>query len=205
MPRLAAAPVENDLWQIVIKALRDNRVITFDYTGAWDEEPRPRRVHPYQLLFDAGAWFLSARDENRAARRIFSLARMKNAAVTAETFKLPKDFDYRSETGDSYFGVFKGAERKRYRVNFYEEAVVWAEERRWAEDQRVEEFIENGKTCVTVEFSSSQHEKVLEWALSRGGNALPLEPPGLVADWREHIETMGQRSNAAKDAKKPVV
>jgi predicted DNA-binding transcriptional regulator YafY len=37
VPQLAAAPVENELWQAVVKALRGNRVITFDYTGAWDE------------------------------------------------------------------------------------------------------------------------------------------------------------------------
>jgi predicted DNA-binding transcriptional regulator YafY len=55
VPRPAAARVENELWQTVIKAMKDNRVITFDYTGAWDEEPRLRRVHPWHILFDAGA------------------------------------------------------------------------------------------------------------------------------------------------------
>jgi predicted DNA-binding transcriptional regulator YafY len=202
VPRLASAPVEEELWQTLVKALRDNRVITFDYTGTWDEEPRNRRVRPWQLIFDSGAWFLSAWDEDRAAPRIFSLARVKNAAVTGKTFPLPNDFDYRRSDGggDSFFGVFKGMEQKRYRINFYEEAVVWAQERQWAADQRVEEFSENGKTCVALEFTSSQYEKVLEWALSRGGNALPLEPPELVADWNDHIETMRRRNGAWKGA-----
>jgi hypothetical protein len=125
---------------------------------------------------------------------------MKNAALTGETFKLPKDFDYRDNGGrDSYFGVFKGAEQKHYRVNFYGEAVVWAEERQWAADQRVEEFTEDNKTCVTVEFTSTQYEKVVEWVLSRGGNALPLEPPELAADWRKHIETMRKRTAGKKE------
>jgi predicted DNA-binding transcriptional regulator YafY len=203
VPRLAAAPVEEKLWQVAVKALRENRVITFDYTGTWDEEPRNRRVRPWQLLFDSGAWFLSAWDEDRAASRIFSLARMENAALTEETFPLPRDYDYRHTNGDSYFGVFKGTEQKRCRINFYEEAVVWARERQWAADQRIEEFTEKGKTCVTLEFTSGQYEKVLEWVLSRGGNALPLEPPELVADWSGHIETMWQRIGAERAKTKP--
>jgi hypothetical protein len=40
---------------------------------------------------------------------------------------------------------------------------------------------------------------------SSGGSALPLEPPELVADWHEHIETMRQRSGAENNAKKGAV
>jgi hypothetical protein len=35
-------------------ALRENRILTFEYQGVYDEGYKPRRVRPYQLLFDTG-------------------------------------------------------------------------------------------------------------------------------------------------------
>jgi predicted DNA-binding transcriptional regulator YafY len=175
-----------------VKALADNRVITFDYTGTWDEKPCPRRVRPYQLLFDTGVWFLYGFDEDQAGLRMFSLARTQNARLRDQGFTLPDDYDYRLRVDGSRFGVFAGGERRRFRVVFYGEAVVWAEERQWAADQRVEEFEEEGETCCVVEFTSAQYEKVLEWVLSKGCNARPLEPPELAVDWRYHIAELAK-------------
>jgi hypothetical protein len=39
------------------------------------------------------------------------------------------------------------------------------------------------------------YNKVLEWLLSHGGNAQPLEPEELIADWKWHIEVMAEMAN----------
>ncbi|MDR3200268.1 MAG: WYL domain-containing protein [Spirochaetales bacterium] len=186
VPPVASAPVDPETWDNIMKGLRDNQVITFDYLGTWDDAPRCRRARPYQLLFDTGVWYLYAYDEDRAAIRVFSLPRIQKLTLTNETFILPDDYDYCSREDASYFGVFAGAQQRHFRVVFYDAAMVWVRERQWAADQ----IIEASAACVILDFTSTQYEKVLEWVLARGSCAVPLEPPELVADWREEVRAM---------------
>lgn len=191
-PPLASAPVLKEIWEPITTALRENRVLHFDYLGTWDEEYQPRQVRPYQLLFDQGLWYLYGYAEERKSVRMFSLVRIKNMVLTKKTFTLPPDYDYSAKIDGSYFGVFIGAKKYRFRVFFNEDSIVWVQDRKWAADQ----VIEQSSPGVVVDFTSTQYEQVLGWVLSRGSTAQPLAPPQLVKDWREQIEIMQQ--NAAK-------
>jgi predicted DNA-binding transcriptional regulator YafY len=153
--------------------------------GAYDTQYVPRRVRPYQLLFDTGIWYLYGFAEERKGIRIFSLYRVKNIALTKDRFSLPKDFDYR-DRGAGFFGVFSGQEKQRFKIVFYDNSVAWVKDRKWAEDQKIVEADDG----VIITFTSSQFDKVLEWVLSRGCTALPLEPESLVDAWRGNIEEM---------------
>jgi predicted DNA-binding transcriptional regulator YafY len=131
-------------------------------------------------------WYLYGFAEERKAARIFSLSQIKKAQITKDVFSLPKNFKYTDFSGDSYFGVFIGQEKKSYAIDCYEEAVVFAAERQWAADQKINE-IENG---ITIEFTSSQYNKVLKWVLSCGCCVIPKKPKKLVGDWKWHISEM---------------
>jgi len=102
--------------------------------------------------------------EERNDIRLFSLCRIKNVALTRNNFSLPKNFDYRAENADSFFGVFAGQERHRFKIAFYDYSVVWVKDRQWAEDQEIAETDDG----VVVSFTSTQFDKALEWVLSRG-------------------------------------
>jgi predicted DNA-binding transcriptional regulator YafY len=193
VPPIASAEVNPQIWQVITRALRDNLVITFDYCGTWDDTPKPRKVRPYQLLFDTGVWFLYAFDEGRKANRMFSLSRMEHPGFTETHFELPADYDYRIKADGSYFGVFAGSKSYKFKIVFYDEAIAWVKERKWAANQKI---VDNGDH-VLAGFTSTQYEKVLEWVLSQGCNAVPLEPPELVEDWRVHIEYMRKRGGIA--------
>ena len=78
VPPAASAKVDNEVWTAITEGLRKNRIITFDYQNVWDEEFKPRKVHPYQLLFDSGVWLMYGYSEERSARRLYSLSRMIN-------------------------------------------------------------------------------------------------------------------------------
>jgi predicted DNA-binding transcriptional regulator YafY len=188
VPPVASIIIPDEIWELIIAALQKNQVIAFDYSGVWDEGYKPRRVRPYQLLFDNGVWYLYGYAEERKALRMFSLSRMCNAVVTSETFVLPADFDYRLKSDDSYFGVFAGDDRLQFVIAFYDDSAVWVRERLWAADQKIEH--EDGG--VVIRFSSTQYYKVLEWVLSRGSTAQPFEPEQLVNDWERHIIEMGK-------------
>jgi predicted DNA-binding transcriptional regulator YafY len=191
VPPVAAAPVPANVWDTITAGLRENRIITFEYLGLNDEKYLPRRARPYQLLFDNGLWFLYAYAEERRAVRVFSLPRIKNPVLTGDFFKLPANFDCRKNNGDSRFGIFAGGKKQRYRIALYEEAVPWAADRQWAADQRIE--TKNGR-CI-LSFSSAQFNKVLEWVLSQGCAAKPLEPKELVDAWKNNVREMGKMAD----------
>jgi predicted DNA-binding transcriptional regulator YafY len=160
--------------------------MTFEYQSTWTENFKPRCVRPYQLLFDNGVWYLYAYSEERSAIRMFSLSRIRNIRLIDRSFKLPLDYDYSSHADGSFFGVYAGDRKYHFRVAFYGDYVLWAKERRWAKDQKAQDSPEG----VVIEFTSTQYGKVLEWVLSKGAWAVPLEPEGLVKDWRWNIEKM---------------
>jgi len=186
VPKIASAKINPDTWKTVISGLKENRVIVFDYKGTWDEEYQNRRVRPFQLLFDSGVWYLYGFSEERRAARIFSLSRIKDAVLTKDSFGLPNNYSYSDFSGDSYFGVFIGQEKKIYTIDFYQEAVIFVSERQWAADQKITK-IKNG---ARIEFTSTQHDKVLRWVLSCGCCAVPQKPKKLVDDWKLHIQEM---------------
>jgi predicted DNA-binding transcriptional regulator YafY len=186
VPQIASAKVKPDIWEIIVAGLKKNRVITFDYKGTWDEEYKKRTVHPYQLLFDSGVWYLYGFAEERKAARIFSISKIKNAQLIKEVFTLPKNFRYADFSGGSYFGVFIGQNKQRFVVDFYEDSISFAAERQWAADQKTSEKEDR----ITIEFTSTQYYKVLSWVLSCGCNAVPKKPKKLVDDWKRHITEM---------------
>ena len=186
VPTVASAKVEPDIWNNVVASLKENRIITFEYQAAYDDEYKLRRVRPYQLLFDNGLWYLYCHAEDRKEIRIFSLGRMKNILLTKDRFTLPPDYEYQNSNSGSYFGVFSRQEKYSFKIAFYEYAIAVIKDRKWAEDQK----IVNTEDCIEITFTSTQYEKVLEWVLSRGCYAQPLEPEALVNDWSYNIKEM---------------
>jgi predicted DNA-binding transcriptional regulator YafY len=186
VPPAAAAPVPAGVWDIITTGLRENRIVSFVYLGLNDERYLLRHVRPYQLLFDNGLWFLYGYAEERKAVRLFSLPRIENISLAKDFFKLPADFDYRKNNGESRFGIFAGSKKQQYRIALYEDAIPWAMDRRWATDQWIE--MENDR-CI-LSFSSVQFNKVLEWVLSQGCAAKPLEPKQLVNAWQNNVREM---------------
>jgi len=186
VPQVPSSLLLPHVWNLITCALKENRVLAFDYMGTYDEDYRPRRVRPYQLLFDTGLWYLYGYAEERNEIRVFSINRMKNIALTGECFSLPQDFDYRAASGGSHFGVFAGQEKYRFKIAFYDYSVVWINDRQWADDQEIIET-NNG---IIISFTSTQFDKVVEWVLSRGCTARPLEPDLLVDVWRNTVDEM---------------
>ncbi|MCL2042796.1 MAG: WYL domain-containing protein [Treponema sp.] len=186
VPQVPSASVVNDVWEPVTTALKENRILVFEYMGSYDEKYQSRRVKPYQLLFDTGIWYLYGYAEERKETRIFSLCRMKNIVVTTDHFSLPKDFDYRAINAGSYFGIFAGQKRYKFKIAFYDYSIAWVKDRKWADDQKISKADDG----IMLTFTSTQFLKVIEWVLSRGCTARPLEPELLVTTWRYNIAEM---------------
>jgi predicted DNA-binding transcriptional regulator YafY len=203
--RIVAPPVPSvsfpaEVWRTVSEGLRENRVLAFAYRSTWSGGFEHRRVRPYQLLFDNGAWYLYGYAEERRGLRMFSLPRIRKMRLLDDRFVLPPNFDFRSRSGDSYFGVYTDEKKRRFRIAFYGEAALRIQERKWAADQRVEEIPPSGRAAmspgVIATFASAQYGKVLELILASGRDALPLEPAELVEDWLGNLKDMQKRATA---------
>ena len=67
-------------------------------------------------------------------------------------------------------------------------AHVWISENKWADDQVLEVSV--NKTTLTL--TSSQDDKILEWILSCGPDAKPVEPNEFVQRWKDKICEMAE-------------
>ncbi|MDR2952230.1 MAG: WYL domain-containing protein [Treponema sp.] len=186
-----------DVWKTVTDGLRLNRILKFEYRSTWTSGFHIRRVKPYQLLFDNGAWYLYGYSEERGGMRMFSLSRIRNINLEEETFIFPATADYRSRTDGSYFGAYSSEKKRRFRIAFFNDGAMRINERRWAADQRIKE----NQDGVILSFTSSQYGKVLELVLANGRDAQPLEPAELVRDWEENVRDMQKRIKAKKKVK----
>ena len=191
VPPLPKTNIDEALWKDMLRALRDNLIVEFDYNGRWNTETTHRRVRPYQFLFNDGMCFVFGYAEERKAERVFVLRRIKNLHVTSEHFALPKNFDFSSRCGGGKFGVFMSDEAYDFVIDFYADSRELVKERVWADNQVVADFESEGKTRIS--FSSTQWLRVMEWILAQGENAVPLEPDWFVEEWQNRVRAMYKR------------
>jgi predicted DNA-binding transcriptional regulator YafY len=187
VPPVASAPVKDEIWEAIIDAMKQNKIINLEYKGDNDEDYIPRLIRPYQLLFDNRGWYLYGYAEDRSNIRLFTLSRMKSVSLTNKRFNLPKDFEYCTINDGSYFGIYIG-KKNHYRIELTPSFYDYIKERQWAADQKVE--MSKDKTKVIMEFSSTQGQRVLEWVLSLGMFAQPIKPSELVKEWKKHVKAM---------------
>jgi proteasome accessory factor B len=83
----------------VAEAVREGRLVTFDYRGASDSAPAPRRVEPWGVVWWHGRWYLVAHDLDREAPRVFRLSRIvgdPTAQGPAGAVTVPPGIDLRA-------------------------------------------------------------------------------------------------------------
>jgi predicted DNA-binding transcriptional regulator YafY len=194
VPPVPSVLFSPEIWKTITEGLRQNRLLKFEYRSTWTSGFHIRRVKPYHLLFDNGAWYLYGYAEERGGMRMFSLSRIRNINLEDETFTFPASADYRSRTDGSCFGVYSSEKKRRFRIAFFNDGAMRIKERRWSADQRIKETPDG----VILSFTSAQYGKVLELVLANGRDALPLEPAQLVKDWRNNIRDMQKRVKSQK-------
>jgi proteasome accessory factor B len=60
----------------IAEAVREGRLVTFDYRGASDTTSATRKVEPWGVVWWHGRWYLVGRDQDRDAPRVFRLSRI---------------------------------------------------------------------------------------------------------------------------------
>lgn len=187
------APNKNiaaETWRLLDIALKENRVIIFNYKSLTDAKPHPRRVQPWQLIYDNGNWNLHALDIIKNGRRRYSLCKIKDLQLTNEIFRLPKDYDFRKMTIGS-FGCMCHDTYLDYKIHLHGYAARYAKKRIWGENQTIVPDAKNpgpDGDGIILSFHSNQLYSIRRWTWQWADEAYPLSPKELVEDWLERKE-----------------
>lgn len=176
-------PVDAQVFQQLVLAIRQSREITFAYRGLKNVRYEHRRVQPYELVMVDHQWYLFAFDPERDGIRKFVPSRLKNLQTTKATFKKPRDFSAAKQLQHS-FGVFSGDAPKTVQVLFDSFAAQLIRERHWHPSQRITEH-RNGKLELSLTLSGL--EEVERWLLSWGEHARVVSPPELIGRLKESM------------------
>ncbi len=185
------APGDADLkiFQILARALQEQRAIKFSYKNLGARAKQKRHVHPCHLACIQNHWYLFAFDVTRQAMRTFVLSRMSELALTRQTFKRPKDFNV-DEYLKGSFTVFKGKEDYEVVIEFD----VWATDlirgRKWHASQKFVE-LPNGTSCLRMRLNNI--EEMEQWILSWGTHATAVRPAELVKRIQQTVAALGKR------------
>lgn len=88
----------------LLKAMRENRVVTITYCGFNKSESHKFPIEPYCVKLFENRWYVLAHNTRYDDCRIYGLDRIEDLEITAETFKIPKDFSAKDYFSD-YYGI----------------------------------------------------------------------------------------------------
>ena len=174
------APEETDLelFQNLLTAIRQHRVVQFAYKKLAARKAEPRSAHPYHLACVDNRWYLFAFDPARKDMRKFVLTRMTRLDVSDKTFVRPRDFSLDKYLRGS-FSVFTGEPQDEFEVVI--EFDAWAADllrgRRWHWSQSIDELA-NGSARLRLRLNNL--EEVERWVLGWGTHAAVVRPKALA-------------------------
>jgi len=185
------APEDADLedFEIITRALRQRRALTFLYRNLGATKAQRRHVHPYHLACIENHWYLFAFDVKRQDMRTFVLTRLRNPEIKAEHFSIPKKFDPNEYLRGS-FSVFKGGDDYEVVIDFDKWAADLIRGRRWHSSQELTE-LPGGQIRLRMRLNSI--EEAERWVLSWGSHATVARPRALRERLLKVVEELAGR------------
>ena len=189
-------PPDASVFDRLSDALARRKVVSFDYFTMERGERSRRTVEPYGLFFVSTHWYLAGRDVDRDAMRNFRLSRIARVDVNQKKsqsadYEIPATFSLRDHAqsrepweigeGDATTAIVEftattGATQAALRLG---RPVQGSENRRQFDVRRTDAFA--------------------RWLLSFGGDARPVEPEALRAEY-DRVATATLDRYAARNA-----
>lgn len=182
------------LFELVTLAIRERRVVEFEYRKPGEKTADRRRVRPYHLMQFNNRWYLLGHDERRNEVRNFVLGRMCGAQLTMERFEVPAGFNAKTYF-DGSLGVMTG-------MGDYEVVIeldAWLTDilrgRRWHSSQ---EWIELPGGGSHLKMRLNCLEEIEQWVLSWGTRATVVRPEILAQRVAATAQELVKRYEAGK-------
>src|SRR5262249_6596118 len=152
-------------------------------------EVGPRRIDPYQLLFQGGQFYLVGFSHERKAIRVFRLSRIQGkvgyATKAEHDFQRPADFDPRAYANriDWQFGDPNTDHPAEIRIS---RRIAWQIERHFGRYGEVRPGEEDGELIFVTPYANAR--QLIAWVLGLGEHARIIGPPELADELRERVE-----------------
>ena len=160
----------------LLEAIKQKKLVTFDYASFISGELKPRKVIPLLLKQYSNRWYLISFDESKSDYITYALDRMEELEVTLESASTPLDFN-----PDNYFKHAIGISSKNTKPDVVKlkttlVAAKYLDSLPLHHSQKVIEMNEdNFVFSLTVNVS----EELIRAILSYGGEIQVLEPKAL--------------------------
>lgn len=191
--------IPNDVWEIILRALKNNHPLKFDYeTVSENRKSYSRIVEPWQLILDHGQWYITGmatrHDANGEKKvRTFVVPRMANIELLATHFQLPSEDEWMLEKyGIGPFGVATDGTAKEYKFIFQGSALYWSQEV-FGKEQQTEKYtgpLPHDDNAVLVTFTSNKEPAILREFFAYGSDIVPVEPADFVQKWKDKVQGM---------------
>jgi len=173
-------------------AIFRRKTIVFDYYTLGRDSEERRKVDPYHLLFQGGAFYLVGYSHERDAIRVFRLSRIRGkvgyASKAEHDFQRPEDFDPReyATRADWQLGERHGVARI-----WLSERIAWLVRRHLGPE--VGSVVEEGDDGVVFETPYGDARRLIAWVLGLGERARILEPAELADQAEELVRLVAER------------
>lgn len=175
------------------KAVRDRLVVTCRYRAIGSKQVTARQIEPGELFWDPGleSLYVIGWCRLRNDVRVFAVQRFAAASLMDETFKPRAEASSKSALRGA-FRVWRAQTVETVKVRFAPEVADEIRERRWAQDQEIDND-ESGAGGVILTLGVASTDEVARWVLSYGGAAEVLAPAGLRRTVAERLRAGAAR------------
>jgi proteasome accessory factor C len=173
---------DSEIVAVVSNAIADQRLLSFEYYKANEDEFSSRTVEPYALINGREGWYVASYDPARGDVRHFRLDRIKSASASDEHFVPRTDVDPAADVD----GWPRTGE-----VPASRQAQVWIspQRARWAQEERtVVSNLDDGSVIVALRFAGV--DWLVREVLKEAGDAVVLEPPDARAAVLQAAQTL---------------
>ncbi len=171
------APMDYELFQLLLDCCLDFAKIEIDYGRPQDKERRRHFVQPRALVGAVNGWYLLIDDRKSPGKLInFALSRIKRARLTGERF-VPVPVDVQAHFAHS-IGIFGGGDPTRVRLRFNLAAGRIATEQR-PHESVVSTELADGRIEMTLNVSLNKETEA--WIFGWSKEVEVIEPPELRA------------------------
>ena len=174
-------------------AIFRRKTIVFDYYTLGRDSEERRKVDPYHLLFQGGAFYLVGHSHERDDIRVFRLSRIRGkvgyASKAEHDFQRPEEFDPREYANRADWQLSENTGVARIWLS---DRVEWLVRRHINPDvgQVVEDDVDGG---VIFETPYGDSRQLIAWVLGLGERARILAPAELAEQAQERVRLVAER------------
>jgi predicted DNA-binding transcriptional regulator YafY len=182
-------PVDEKVWIALIRGLLNQKAVQIKYKAFESPDAKEHLVDPYHVANLRGEWYVFGYSRRSEKLTPFSMARVKSAQVTKESFTIPAGFNPQ-RLFDATFGRFTllpGDKAYKIRLRFSKEVAPWVLDREWHPQQKITRLTGGD---IEVQFTAAGLMEVQHWVLAWGRNVKVLEPAELKKSVTDEIRAM---------------